>query len=95
MKATIEIDATPQEMRALLGLPDVEALQQEVLEKIRAKTLAGIEANSPEELMKKFMPTADQFKSMEALQASFWQAFAGHAEAPDKDEEVNANKGEK
>jgi len=87
MKATIEIDATPQEMRALLGLPDVEALQQEVLEKIREKTLAGIEANSAEELMKRFMPTADQFKSMEALQASFWQAFAGRADAPDKDED--------
>jgi len=80
MKATIEIDATPQEMRALLGLPDVEALQQEVLEKIREKTLAGVEANSPEELMKRLMPTADQFK---ALQASFWQAFSG-AGAPDK-----------
>ena len=95
MKATIEIDATPQEMRALLGLPDVEALQREVLEKIREKTLAGIEANSPEELMQRFMPTADQFKSMEALQASFWQAFAGHAEGPGKDEEVNEDKGEK
>jgi len=87
MKATIEIDATPQEMRALLGLPDVEALQQEVLEKIRTKTLAGIDANSPEELVKRFVPTADQFKAMEALQASFWKAFAGRAEAPDKDED--------
>ena len=37
MKATIEIDATPQEMRVLLGLPDVEALQQEVLEKYAQK----------------------------------------------------------
>jgi hypothetical protein len=82
MKATIEIDATPQEMRSLLGLPDVEALQQEVMEKIREKTLAGIEANSPEELMKRFIPTADQFKSLEALQASFWQAVTGGADAP-------------
>jgi hypothetical protein len=89
MKATIEIDATPQEMRALLGLPDVEALQQEVLEKIREKTLAGIEANSPEELMKRIVPTVDQFKLLEALQASFWQGFAGRAEAPGKDEDKN------
>ena len=85
MKATIEIDATPQEMRALLGLPDVESLQQEVLEKIREKTLAGIDANSAEELLKRVMPTADQFKSLEALQAAFWQAIAGREPAPDKD----------
>ena len=85
MKATIEIDATPQEMRALMGLPDVEALQQEVLEKIREKTFAGIDANSAEELLKRVMPTADQFKSLEALQATFWQALAGGKPAPDKD----------
>lgn len=75
MKVTIEIDATPQEMRSLLGLPDIEPIQQEMMQKIRDKTLAGIEANEPAELMKLFMPTADQFKSMESLQTSFWQAF--------------------
>ncbi len=75
MKATIEIDATPQEMRTLLGLPEVELLQQEMLQKIRDKTLAGIEASDPVELTKLFMPTADQFKSLESLQASFWQAL--------------------
>ncbi len=75
MKATIEIDATPEEMRALLGLPDVAPIQQEMLQKIRDKTLAGIETTDPVELMKLFMPTADQFKSLESLQTSFWQAF--------------------
>ena len=59
MKATIKIDASPREMRALLGLPDVEALQQELVEKLREKALAGIEANSPAELMKLLLPTAD------------------------------------
>ncbi len=75
MKATIEIDATPEEMRALLGLPDVAPIQQEMLQKIRDKMLAGIETTDPVELMKLFMPTADQFKSLESLQTSFWQAF--------------------
>lgn len=87
MKATIKIDATPQEMRTLLGLPDIEALQQEIVEKLREKTLAGIEANSPAELMKLFMPNADQFKSLEAMQSTFWQAFAQGEKTPgDKDE---------
>ena len=75
MKATIKIDATPQEMRTLLGLPDIEPLQQEIQEKIRDRIIAGIESNDPMELMKIFMPSADQFKSLESMQSSFWQAF--------------------
>lgn len=77
MKATIEIDATPQEMRTLLGLPDIEPLQQEALAMIREKTLAAVEANDPAELMRLLMPSADQFKSMGALQAEFWKALMG------------------
>ena len=87
MKATIEIDATPKEMRALLGLPDVEELQREMIEKLREKALAGIDANSPAELMKLVLPTADQFKSLETLQASFWQAFTQGANAPGDDKD--------
>ena len=76
MKVTIEIDATPQEMRTLMGLPDVEELQQEMMQKIREKVMSGIESNDMTEMMKLFMPTSDQFKSMESLQATFWQAFS-------------------
>lgn len=74
MKVTIEIDATPQEMRTLMGLPDIEPIQQEMLQKIRDKTLASIEGKDPAALLQLFMPTADQFKTMESLQSSFWQA---------------------
>ena len=76
MKVTVEIDATPQEMRTMLGLPDIEPMQQEIIEKIREKTLAAIETNDPTQLMKLFMPTNEQFKTMESLQMSFWEAMA-------------------
>ena len=75
MKVTIEIDATPKEMRTLMGLPDIEPLQQEWMEKIRDKTMVAIDTNDPMSLMKMFMPSADQFKSMESLQKSFWDAM--------------------
>lgn len=75
MKATIEIDATPQEMRALLGLPEVEALQKEAMEKIRDKMLAGIESNDMTELMKLYMPMPDQMSAMEGLQKTMWDAM--------------------
>jgi hypothetical protein len=76
MKVTIEIDATPQEMRTMLGLPDIEPMQQEIIEKIREKTLAAIDTNDPTQLMKLFMPTNDQFKSLDSLQSSFWEAMS-------------------
>jgi hypothetical protein len=87
MKATIKIDASPREMRALLGLPDVEALQQELVEKLREKALAGIDNNSPAELMKLLLPTADQFKSLETMQASFWKSFAQGATSAEDDKD--------
>lgn len=87
MKATIKIDASPREMRALLGLPDVEALQQELVEKLREKVFTDIESFSPAELMKLVLPTADQIKSLETMQAAFWQSFAQAATSAEDDQE--------
>lgn len=61
----------------MLGLPEVKALQREMIEKLREKMLAGIDEQTPTELVKAFMPGAAQFKSLDALQKFFWQAFAG------------------
>ncbi|ORU93196.1 MAG: hypothetical protein A6F72_06445 [Cycloclasticus sp. symbiont of Poecilosclerida sp. N] len=75
MKATIEVDATPQEMRELLGLPDVQSLQKEAMEKIRDKMLAGIESNDMSELMKLYMPMPEQMSAMEGFQKTMWDAM--------------------
>ena len=75
MKAKIEIDATPQELRTLFGLPDVESLQQEMLEKLRAKMDESLENSDPAALMKLFMPMPDQMKSFQSLQESFLRAM--------------------
>ena len=83
MKINIEIDATPQEVRSMLGLPEVGELQQELVDKLRERMMAAIDEQAPAELMKQFMPGADQLKSLEALQQSFWQAFAQGGKAGD------------
>ncbi len=75
MKATIEIDATPQEMRELLGLPDVQALQKEAMEKIREKMMAGIESNDMTELMKLYMAMPEHMSAMEGFQKTMWDAM--------------------
>lgn len=75
MKATIEIDATPQEMRELLGLPEVLPMQKEAMEKIRDKMLTGIESNDMTELMKMYMPMPEQMSAMEGFQKTMWDAM--------------------
>lgn len=79
MKVTIEIDATPQEMRELIGLPDVQSLQQEALEKIREKLLSSIESNEIAELMKCYMPMPEQISAIEGFQKTMWDAMISSA----------------
>ena len=87
MKVSIEIDTTPQEMRILMGLPDIEPIQQQMMAEIRAKTLAGIDAKTPAELMQLFFPTADQLNSMDFFQTQFWQGLGKSRDPAGGDDE--------
>lgn len=53
MNVKIDVDVTPEEMRKLLGLPDVETFQREMLEDIRKKMMEGVEGYDP---LKFFQP---------------------------------------
>jgi len=86
MKATIEIDATPKEMRELLGLPDVEALQKETLEKIREKMMAAIETNDMAAIMKLYMPMPDQMATLQGVQSSLWDVMRKNMTLSEKEE---------
>ncbi len=55
MKVTIEIDCTPEEARSFMGLPDVKPMQEAVLAKVEKQMLDGIDAVSPDSLMKTWM----------------------------------------
>jgi len=73
MKISIDIDCSPQEARTFFGLPDIEPLQQEMLEQIRAKMQEGAAGFDPATFMKPFMP--ENLQSLEALQKGFWDAW--------------------
>lgn len=92
MKATIEIDATPQEMRLLLGLPDVEPLQREMMEKVRLKMLENLDSNDPVAMMKMVMPMPEQFKSLESLQNAFWQTLLKGIDVKDTETKSSSKK---
>lgn len=52
MKINVEFDLTPQEFRQAMGLPDVEAFQQELMERFRRQMEAGVEGYDPMSLLK-------------------------------------------
>ncbi|ATJ81847.1 DUF6489 family protein [Halomonas beimenensis] len=55
MKINVEFDLTPEEFRRALGLPDVEAFQQELLGRIQKQMESGVEGYDPMSLMQPFL----------------------------------------
>lgn len=70
MKITIDVDCTPEEARAFLGLPDVVPMQTAVMEALGKRMSASLEAMDPEALMKTWMPLGVQ--GLEQAQKMFW-----------------------
>ena len=68
MKVSVEVDCTPQEARAFLGLPDVTALNEHLIAEMKARMDANIAMAAPEELMKNWMTfggqATDQFMKL-------------------------------
>ncbi len=81
MKIKIDVDCTPEEARAFLGLPDVAPMQRALMEEIGQRMSAGLDAMDPETLMKTWMPLGVQ--GLEQAQKMFWAQF-GKAVGDDK-----------
>jgi hypothetical protein len=54
------VDCTPEEARAFLGLPDVRALNEGLVEEMKARMQTNLAAIAPEELMKGWMTLGGQ-----------------------------------
>lgn len=77
LKAEINLEGEPSELRAFFGLPDLQALQNEILSQIREKMHAGAEGFDPLSLMKPFWP--ESLKAFQDMQKTFWQNIADSA----------------
>jgi hypothetical protein len=73
MKVSLEFDISPREIRQVLGLPDVEQLQADVVAAIRERMAAGVDGFDPLSLMRSFFSLAQGFPGFEALQKLLWQ----------------------
>ncbi len=66
MNIKIDLDITPEEVRRLMGLPDLQTFQEELMGRIREQMDAGVEGYDPQTLMRPFMENA--FASMDVFQ---------------------------
>jgi len=79
MKVRVEVECTPQEARAFLGQPDVEALNAWIVEQMRGRFEQNLELLKPEELMKNWITFGGQ--AQEQFRR-FLDAAAGGVQPP-------------
>ena len=60
MKVTVNVECTPDEARAFMGLPDVKPLQAEMMKILRDKTLENMKMMAPEHMTQFWAPMMNQ-----------------------------------
>lgn len=75
MKITVNVDCTPEEARAFLGLPDVQPLQAAVMNQVQERVMQSLGAMDPESLLRTWAPMGLQ--SLEQIQRYFLSQFGG------------------
>ena len=79
MKVTINIDCTPEEARAFMGLPDVVPFQNAMLDDMKDRIQKAAASMEPEAMLKTFFPM--QSEGMAEMQKAFWSQFTGAAKS--------------
>src|SRR3982751_1788005 len=68
MKVNVEVDCTPEEARQFFGLPDVQPMQNAVMDRMQQQMMANIEKVSPESLIQSWFTfdpkIAERFQDM-------------------------------
>jgi Family of unknown function (DUF6489) len=65
MKMNLQIDCTPQEARAFLGLPDVQPMQEQLLREMQERMATSILSMDPQETARLwFSPNLKAFEQI-------------------------------
>jgi hypothetical protein len=70
MKVSIDVDLSPEEARRLMGLPDLEPMQQRLLEQLEKQVASNLSYMDPEMLVKSVLPMGAQ--GLEQVQNLLW-----------------------
>ncbi len=83
MKIEVEVEATPQEARAFLGLPDLTPLHEAWVERMKQFTMEGPSADDWQKLMKSWTSGVPGMnEGMEAWQKLMLTAMSPTAAKP-------------
>lgn len=76
MNISVNVDCTPEELRAFLGLPDVAPMQNAVMEDLERRMLEAMDQMTPTTMMKEwFTPSGAMYQSLLSMfQASMKQS---------------------
>ena len=74
MKIKLDIDCTAEEARRFLGLPDVQPLQQTLLQEVQERMSANIKAMDLKAMIDTWLPAT--VKGFEQLQQIFMEQMA-------------------
>jgi hypothetical protein len=55
MKVKMDVDITPEEVRKLFGLPDVEGFHRQLMDDLRERMAAGVEGYDPLKLFQPYL----------------------------------------
>lgn len=69
MKITVDIDCTPEEVRAFFGLPEVGPMQEKLLKEMQERLSAALPNMDAEAMLKTWLPAT--LKGFEQLQEMF------------------------
>ena len=79
MKVTVNVECTPEEARAFMGLPDVQPMQEALMKELHARLSSNIQSMAPDAMLSTWLPASLQ--GAEQLQKMFWgqvqQTLAG------------------
>ena len=70
MKVTVNVECTPDEARAFMGLPDVQPMQQALMKDLEERLRANMNAMSPENMVSTWFPASLQ--GADQLHIMFW-----------------------
>lgn len=85
MNFKVDVEMTPEELRKVLGLPDVESFQKEMMAKIQERMDAGVDGYDPLTLFQPYM--ASGLGSMDAIQKmllNMMNVYSNSSKGPDK-----------
>ena len=80
MKVTVNVDCTPEEARAFIGLPNIAPLQERMMKEMENRMAENLQNLDPETFMKTWLPLT--MESWGEMQKMFWSQMQMGMGAP-------------